>query len=128
MKTAKISKRVLHAMRIIGTTLILVSLVLFLYAVINTNSFWSKTTDKGERAYKSRPWEDFRNDMEAYDVDGVFMRLDFDAQYFRALSAAARRSVELKNQGSVKNTDAVIRKRSYFCTAAVCGIMTRDAR
>ena len=112
MKTAKISKRVLHAMRIIGTTLILVSLVLFLYAVINTNSFWSKTTDKGERAYKSRPWEDFRNDMGAYDVNEAFMRLDFDAQYFRALSAASRRSVELKEQGSVKNTDEIIRELS----------------
>ena len=46
MKTAKITKRVLRIMRVAGTALILVALVLFLYAVINTNTLWSKTTDK----------------------------------------------------------------------------------
>jgi len=107
MKTAKISKRVLHAMRIIGTALILVSLVLFLYAIINTSSFWSKTTDKGERAYKSKPWEDFQADMNAYDVDGTFMRLSFDGRYFSALSAASAKSVELKKQGNL-SSDQVI--------------------
>ena len=107
MKTAKIIKRVLHAMRIIGTALILISLVLSLYSVINTNSFWSKTTDKGERAYKTKPWEDFSNDMRAYDVDGVFMRLDFDARYFRALSAASRKSVELKQDGTKSQEETI---------------------
>ena len=66
MKGVKIAKRVLRVMRIAGTVLILAALVLFLYAVINTNTFWSKTTDKGERAYKTRVWEEFHNDMEAY--------------------------------------------------------------
>ena len=107
MKTAKITKRVLHAMRIIGTALILVSLVLFLYAIINTNSYWSKTTDKGERAWKSKPWEDFQADMAAYDVEEPFMRLDFDARYFRALSAAASKSVGLKKEGT-KSSDETI--------------------
>ena len=107
MKTAKITKRVLHAMRIIGITLILVSLVLFLYAVINTNSFWSKTTDKGERAWKTKPWEDFSADMQAYDVESPFMRLAFDGRYFSAMSAASRRSVELKKEGT-KSQDQII--------------------
>ena len=101
MKTAKITKRVLRVMRVAGTVLILVAFVLFLYAVINTNTLWSKTTDKGERAYKTKAWDDFSSDMAAYDVDGLFMRLDFDGRYFSALSAAARKSVALKeNEGN----------------------------
>ena len=107
MKTAKIIKRVLHAMRIVGTALILIALVLFLYSTINTNSFWSKTTDKGERAYKTKPWEDFYNDMRAYEVDGSFMRLNFDGRYFRALSAAARKSVELKQNGTKSQEETI---------------------
>ena len=107
MKTAKLTKRLLHAMRIIGTALILVSIVLFLYAIINTSSFWSKTTDKGERAWKTKPWEDFYSDMQAYEVNGTFMRVDFDAKYFRALSAAARKSIELKNEGT-KSPEEII--------------------
>ncbi len=113
MKSAKIIKRLLRVMRAAGTVLILTALVLFLYAVINTNSFWSKTTDKGERAYKTKPWEDFFNDMQAYDVDGTFMRLDFDARYFRALSSAARKCIELKSQtGNTKSEEDMILETS----------------
>ena len=108
MKSAKITKRILHAMRIAGTALILIALVLFLYAVINTNSFWSKTTDKGERAYKTKSWNDFYNDMQAYDVGSAFMRLDFDARYFNALSTASRKAVELKKQADNTKSDADI--------------------
>ena len=99
MKTAKITKRVLRILRVAGTVLILAAFVLFLYAVINTNSLWSKTTDKGERAYKTKAWDDFSADMAAYEVGSPFMRLDFDGRYFSALSAAASKSVELKENG-----------------------------
>ena len=107
MKTAKITKRVLRVLRVAGTVLILASLVLFLYAVINTNSLWSKTTDLGERAYKTKAWDDFSADMAAYDVDGAFMRLDFDGRYFSALSAAARTSAAMKGNEGTK-TDAQV--------------------
>ena len=98
MKGVKITKRVLRVMRITGIVLVLVALVLFLYAVINTNTYWSKITDKGVRAYKTRVWEEFHNDMEAYDVNTPLMRLTFDGRYFRALSDAARTSIQLEEE------------------------------
>ena len=104
MKGVKIAKRVLRVMRIAGTVLILVALVLFLYAVINTNTYWSKTTDKGERAYKTRVWEEFHNDMEAYEVNTPLMRLTFDGRYFRALSDAAATSIRLEKEADKTQT------------------------
>ena len=104
MKGVKIAKRVLRVMRIAGTVLILAALVLFLYAVINTNTFWSKTTDKGERAYKTRVWEEFHNDMEAYEVSTPLMRLTFDGRYFRALSEAASTSIRLAGEDNKTKT------------------------
>ena len=108
MKTAKIITRVLRVMRAVGTALILIAFVLFLYATINTNTLWSKTTDKGERAYKTKAWEDFSADMAAYEVEGSLMRLDFDGRYFSALSAAAAKSVALKeSEGSKAEAEAL---------------------
>ena len=108
MKGAKILKRVLRGLCAAGTVLILIALVLFLYAVINTNTFWSKITDKGERAYKTRVWEDFHNDMDAFEVSQPLMRLTFDERYFRALSDAADTSIRLSQEEDSTRTDTDI--------------------
>ena len=110
MKAAKITKRVLRILQVTGVTLILVALVLFLYAAINTNSLWSKTTDKGERAYKTTAWDDFSGDMAAYEVEDAFLRLNFDDRYFSALSVAARKSIELKNREEAGAADAILQE------------------
>ncbi len=106
MKGAKILKRILRGLRVAGIVLLLFALVLFLYAVINTNTFWSKITDKGERAYKTRVWEDFGNDMEAFEVSKPLMRLTFDERYFRALSDASDTSIRLNKENDSTKTEA----------------------
>ncbi len=75
MRGAKAVNFTSRVLKIIGTVLVLISLVLFLYAVINTGGRWGE----------------LNNDMAAFHVEtGIFDRIRFDNQFFSSLSTATR--------------------------------------
>ena len=81
MKGAKAVNLVSRIVRIIGIVLIVISLVLFLYAVINTGSRWGELSA----------------DMDSFDVKtNIFDRLRFDDQLFTSMSNTVRKNVELE--------------------------------